>query len=562
MVGRLRQAGVAWFVIATTGYALHTVWTILRWAPHWLYADQWRQYLNYLSLPFPQNVFAPDNSHRLVLPNLIAWLEINWLHGNQWLQIAIGITCIVGATLLAARLCLKTNDLSPLRRWAAVFLCALAMLWLGNVRTLTHSTELMHTSLPIFFVMLSITCAERSVQASASKAWLALALLAGLAATFSFGYGLAVFVGFIVALQSSGNSRSHVALGIAGLVGAALLYFLLPGGDSVSGMVMIRPLENLRIAAAWLSSPIMYAGMFLWDPQAVGLLPTALWGPALAVAQPVSRTFPDLTISVFPQCVMGAVGMAMLVYASVQHLRRGGRANAMQTLGFGVAWFGFAAAGIVSLSRLQYLYDFPAQVYADRYMPWPCLFWLGLALVALGGQRPYVVRATLALALALPLLAMPTQQWGVTYATIVAGHTANVNAGVAVGVVDRGADFGQSQPEEIIRAMPELRRHAVEPFQRPELDLLGTAPDAVRTVSPTTIEVRSADNLLGTPATAVLVHVEKTGGLPQWLLLAQADGTVVGIVARDRRSNRHTFSGYARGVVVAQALHVVVAPRP
>lgn len=560
IAARLRQLGVVWFVAAAALYALHSVATILRWAPHSLYADQWGQYPTYLGLPFPQNLLVPDNGHRLVLPNLIAWIEILWLHGNQWLQVTLGVVCIVGAGLLAARLCLNAKELSPLRRWAAVFLCVLALLWLGNARTLGHSTELLHTSLPIFFLMTAITCGHAVARSAAPGRLLALGITAAFAATFSFGYGLAVFVGFAAALQFAGAKRHQVALVAVALVGTALLYFLLPGGDTVSSTVAIRPLENLRVVSQWLASPPMFMSCFLWDPNATGLLPSTLQRIALAIATPVSNTFPDLTDSAFPQWLVGASGMGLLAFASVQTLRRHEQSGSMQTLGFGLAWFSVAAAGIVSLGRLDYLRTYPGQVYSDRYMPWPCLFWLGLALIVLGGRNSVAARATLAVAFVLPLFAQPTQRWGVSYAMAAAGIAANTNVGAAVGVLDRDAAFGQTVPELLAKALPALRAHEVEPFQHAEIALLGTVPTNLREIARAQVDAHAMENLLGDPGTAVHVHVEATHGLPFWLMLVSADGTVVGIVARDPRTDKHSFTGYARGVVAAQDLRVFATP--
>ncbi|REN05975.1 hypothetical protein DSI35_15590, partial [Mycobacterium tuberculosis] len=60
-------------------------------SPRVLYADPWRFTQKLLEMPWPANVLVSDNGHREILPNLVRHAELEWLHGNQWLQIGTGV---------------------------------------------------------------------------------------------------------------------------------------------------------------------------------------------------------------------------------------------------------------------------------------------------------------------------------------------------------------------------------------------------------------------------------------------------------------------------------------
>jgi hypothetical protein len=95
-------------------------------------------------------------------------------------------------------------------------------------------------------------------------------------ATFSFGPGLALFVALAVVLAIVRASWRHVALVIVAMLATLAVYFALPGGQGVSGVLKLQPAANLRIAAQWLASPIMYLLLPLVDGNLAGVLPGEL----------------------------------------------------------------------------------------------------------------------------------------------------------------------------------------------------------------------------------------------------------------------------------------------
>ena len=547
-----------WFAAAALYYLVTGIEAILRWAPHALYADQWRQYVDYLSLPFPQNILHADNGHRLVLPNFIAWIELKGWQGNQWLQIAVGILSLLGTAALIAGICLRDRTAASWRRAAGAFAGVFAIFWLGNARTLTHSTELLHTSLPMLFLAIALHATLRATEpASASKSaspipYLALALCAAALATFSFGYGMAVFVAILAALAARKAPRSQWLLCLAGLGLTLALYVLLPGGDGVRGVMTFAPLENVLTGARWLGAPFVELFKYLLEPDASGLVPGPLRGGIHRIATSAAVYFPNPSTATLPYAAFGAFGMLALIAASLRSALRREATAPMQALGLGIAWLGLTAAAIVSVSRLDYFRQFPDQIYANRYLPWPCLFWLGLALVALGNAKTKAsvfTKTTFAFVLLLPLVGQPTQHGGRIYAQLVRGSIDNTAAGSEVGVIEKGASLGETQTDEFLRGIDLLKRNRVAQFATRAATRLGhPLPDAARVVADATLETRSIDdNAIGPPGTAVVVRLPAANADdPPQLLLLDAQRDVVGIVNRDARLQPPGYSGYAR----------------
>jgi len=569
-------ATIAFFAIAALFYTFDSIEAVLRFAPHALYADQWRQYLHYVTLPFPENIFHPDNGHRLVLPNFIAWLEIEWFAGNQWLQIGVGLACGLAASAIAAVLSAGDRALPATHRAAAVFLCFFAIFWLANVRTLFHSTELLHTKLPMLCLIAAIALGIAAAKRRHASFALFAALLLALCATFSFGYGLSVFLGVLATLIARKASPWLVMIWIAGLVATTGLYLVMPGSDGVRGVMTFAPLENLLAGARWLGAPFVTMTSYLWDPGATGLVPTdALRSLCGRIARTAAAHLPDLHVSVMPQAMFGALGMLALLGASWRRLRANDVAGPMEATGLGIAWFGLGAAGIVSLSRLTYFQEHPEQIYADRYLCWPCLFWLGIALIGLSRRaKPktrgmsadrttsFAAKAVFACALVIPLLAWPTQFGGSIYAALVGSHVDNMAVGSIVGVFPRGADTGETDPAEFARGIPVLSPRHIAQFGDRIASIVGEAlPAASPLLDGATIETKSVtDNMLGEPGTAVTVRLPRTGDETHRLFLVDAGNRVVGIAVWDARLQPTGYSGFARGTLTPSDLRAASGP--
>jgi len=559
----LQWVAALWFGGAALAYLDFSLSTILRWAPHALYADQYRQYLDYLSRPFPLNMLQPDNGHRPVVPNLVAWLELVRFDGNQWLQIATGLGCMLTAAASIAWICLRDRDLPLARRAAAAFLGVFAIFWLGNVRTLFHSTELIHTSLPIACLILACgACIVATRERGRDLAPVAAAAFLGVVATFSFGYGIAVLVSILAVLAARKAHRRQGAMALAGLAVVAVLYLLMPGGASVTGVLTFAPAENLLIGARWLGAPFVTVFTYLWDPHASALVGKDLYGVTFRFATMLSNQYPNLRTDVMPYAAFGAGGMIALMWASLRRLRSTAPAGPTEALGLGIAWLGLLAAGIVSVSRLEAFARYPDQIYADRYLPWPCLFWLGLALVALSRPgRNAAARGTLAFALLLPFFGWPMELGGAIFAALTRGVIDNTANGSIVGVIERGTSLGETETGEFVRCLSTLRRERIAQFATPAAAAIGGAlPAAARILPGAAITIRPIDdNLIGPAGSAIVARGLPVGATPSApVLLVDASDIVVGVASSDARLDPPGYSGYARCSPCAGGLRAAV----
>ena len=110
--------------LATGAYlfaGLAAMWML---APRVPYADQWRIYRHLIERPFPASVFAVENGHRGVRPNLIRIAELNWMPADQNLQIVVGLLCAL-ATFGFLAFSIWRAPASPAVRSAAIFAAAL-----------------------------------------------------------------------------------------------------------------------------------------------------------------------------------------------------------------------------------------------------------------------------------------------------------------------------------------------------------------------------------------------------------------------------------------------------
>jgi hypothetical protein len=566
-----RAVAAVWWLLALAFVVSGTL-AVLQLGITELYADQWRQYLPYVQEAFPASAFVADNGHRSVFPALIRLAELHWMDGNQWLQLLAGLMFALTAWGIAARIALRDGTLAWLDRAVAVAVVAFAIFWLGNARMLLHGNE----SANVYLIMLSLVAAVAlAMDRAAGAPRLTGAGALGVVAAFSFGPGLAVFVGVIAVLLLQRRWRAAAGLAIAMFVTLAV-YMAIPGGDGVRNSLHIAPLANLRTAATWLSSMWLHLLLPLVDIDVAARVPFGLSGAAQAIARGWQALFGNPWHDVLPFTVAGMAGLAWLAWLSARAVRRD--AGPAMLLGLGMAWFAFAVAGIVALGREEYFAAHPGQIVANRYVPWSCLFWAGLLVAAIGargtgsgaaaavasGERTDAaapvarLRPLHALVLAILFLGLATNGGFRVWSRIVQNGVRVDAAGFASGVVDATASFGETVSAEVVHGLPVLREARVSMFAWPEARLIGTQviPDAqVGNVGrePASVDVRPVGNLLGGTAMrieAVFWRRHDTGNdadasMPRRLLLVEA-GEAIGILVHRADTDGGRYAGYAR----------------
>lgn len=511
-------------------------------APRVLYADPWRFTQKLLEQPWPRNVLASDNGHREILPNLVRFAELAWLQGNQWLQIVVGMLLAVGSLWGLVRI-LRHDALSPPVRAAAVVVGTLSLFWLGNQRVLTHANETVHAYLITALLMGGVALLLRGDRLGS-----VLAAVCGVAATFSFGSGVAVFVGFAAVLAVRRASVSHWLPLLAGAVLAVGVHLGM-GNTGMQADLAIAPVRQLDLVLRWLASPFIYAAWPLLDPSIAQQLPVApLRGAAHGVAGTWQSLFGPVMGARWPHLVMGAIGVATLLAMSWRSWQRGIAASAGESVALAMAWFGLAVGVLIALGRMSYFVDYPAQLSAPRYVLWSWLFWSGLALwsvVRIGPRRPRrVAAAVMLLALALVpstawmgKLGLGTQQ--------VAHRTATA---VAAGVLDPAQAHGENVLAELQSALPAVRAGHVSMFAWPETRYLeGQREGLARTAAAIgSVELTPVKNLLDGQAWRIAFDADSTA--PR--LVLQCGNHPVGLALREGAR----WTGWATGPLDAACL--------
>jgi peptidoglycan/LPS O-acetylase OafA/YrhL len=472
---------VAAFALAASAYLLTSLVAIANFALRYPAFDQYRLYPLYLGLPFPQNALQLENGHRPILPALLRLAEIRWFGADQQLQVVTGIAAALLALTLIAWTVIRDRNVSTVARAGACALAVLTLFWLGNARMLMHGNESVHAYFVVLFscaAMLAVDAARRQRPALA----MLVASLCCVAATFSFGTGMASFGSVLVLVVVLRLRTRELAIPAVVLALAAVFYLVvLPGDGGVRESLHVEPLANLLTLTRWLAAPWMYAWLGNGDPplsdwMQTALLQTSTGQPLVASARWIDGVFGahgGMTWS----ALIGACGL--VAYACILlHAWRVGRAcGSMRVLGLGLATFALGAAAIVCLARLHAFTEAPEQVFADRYLPWSCLFWLGLALYALAGVRSRDGWRTLALAAPVGLVLLvfaPSHRAFGGWSATVYRHIQQSAVAAQLGIWDaeRFPDGPDASRADVLDTLARLRAGHLSMFAEPAAALL------------------------------------------------------------------------------------------
>jgi hypothetical protein len=551
--------------------------------------DQYRQYLALLEQPFPQSLLMLDNGHRPVLPALVRWLDLHAFGGGQHLANGLAMLLLAVNGFIIAALALRAPSIDFATRAALAGLALLALSWLVQARMLVQGSEAINVQLIVLCLIVgALAIGDRD--GGRRPARIATAVLAGVVAAFTFGPGIAVFpalllVGYVCGVSLRG--LAPLAIGFVATLGVYL--FALPGDEGVRDVLVLAPLDNLRVAAQWLAAPWVAGWLGLGDPA---LVPE--WASENAARLPqgwLLASSAGALRGVLPtaggwwssSALIGICGLALASGVTLRALRRGLHQNAVAALLFAFMLFGAACAVVIGITRLAFFTDNPGQVFADRYMPWSCLFWLGLAGSVVMGLNPrsrptqagtrYAVGACV-----IALLALPTHVVHARWASSVYWHAERLAASIVADVPDPAV---MPHPDEadvptVLRTVAALQARGLAMFTGRPDRTIGTTPGAAEPATapmPTLTATRYASAFDGSPA--VYLHGETTRdaattrATPLWVV--DADGRVVGYgtLAGSRPgwtawSPRHwrrlTIDAYARLPLPCSSLTVLAGP--
>ena len=442
--------------------------------------DQFRLYRFYLGMPFPANAIQVENGHRPILPALVRIAEIHWFAADQIMQIAVGCAAALLALTLIVVTIAREHVMSVVTRAAACALSVVALFWLGNARMLMHGNELVHAYFVVLFTILAVL-AVNIARRRRPTMWMGLAALSCVAATFSFGTGMASFgavlgLGLIVRLR-----LRDLAIPSALLVASLAVYLLgLPGNGGIRNTLLFDPAGNLAVLARWLSAPWMRAWLGQADPSIEPWLQSSLLsfplGHALvSTARWLSTPFGEAA-AMRESAIVGSIGVCAFLGEAIHAWRRGRGITSTRVLALGLSAFAFGAAVIVCFGRLHLFEASPDQVFADRYLPWSCLFWLGIALYTVGGEGRPTAWSTAGFVCATVLTMLifaPSHRSLAGWSATVYRHIQQSAVAAQLGIWDaQRFEDPSASSEDVKTTLDLMRQQHLSMFAEPAFDLV------------------------------------------------------------------------------------------
>lgn len=551
--------------------------------------DQWRMYVTLLSLPFPQDILQLENGHRPIIPNLIRIAEIHWFAANQLLQISMG-TCFAMLTAGLFAICSWRERALPLvARCAGVMLAALGVFWLANARMLLHGHEALHAYLVTLMVGCAGWCTWKANRDSPLH-WLGIASSCCTVATFSFGSGVASFPAIILLGIVLRLRWRYLLLPVLVLALCLVLYlFVLPGDQGVRNSLEFQPLASATVIAQWLASPWANAWLGLANP------PLQPWLTASVQTSVVGSILTDSAQALVAATgvnwqsfttFFGAIGITTFLLRIAVFYHRRTALSPTQALAIALCLFVLATAAIIGTGRLDYLLANPGQTYADRYLMWPCLFWMGLSLLALIDlcrTRHHVIAiAGLLILVALPIVLLPTHYAWAGWGKVVYRHAQQSAAASRSDVFDgelfpNGPDAARSA---VLQSLKLLKKDRLAMFADPSWKMLGRVlPGSLAQNSNVAAQARITSSFNDARSERSAAHIE--GVVTDGLSMVRHGGTLAIVDNSDRivgfaefsfvnrEANplpisilhKRGFDGYIRDYHAGQAYRLVLLQR-
>lgn len=431
-----RQATIATLLGLAAYHVLLTASTVLAFGLRYPFMDQFRLNLRYLTTPFPQNVLTLENGHRPVLPGVVRLIELNWLGGTQVLQ---ALTAWSAAAVIAAMVLLTIKrDLrrnSVLLASGACVICTM-LAWNANARMFIHAYEAVHVFYVVFFVVVAVHFAVH-------ESWI-LSIVACIAATFSFGPGIASFAAvMVVAILHRHRPGILLLISLSAFATFLLYYFVLPGSERVQGAI----------------SGFSFRATVFFAIARVG-----------AVFAELVRLFvADLSVQATVAALAGAVGSALFVSSLVRKRHRKEPFVDTELFGAALFVFGLVTNTLIATTRTSYLFEHPDQLFADRYLFWSCVTWLGLIIYGLQrllrASRPKQYAAATSIVL-LSLSAVPPAIWLNQWSAEVYRVSELAAIAMQLGIRNDAqvAEISDGEPDITYRALDEMHKRNLSMF--------------------------------------------------------------------------------------------------
>jgi len=477
---RLSMLGVAVFSIGALAWLWLSLVAIANYSFRYPAFDQLRMYALYLSLPFPQDAIQLDNGHRPIVPTLLRLAEIRWMHANQLLQITVGCAAAVLSLVMIVMTIAREKSVPAFVRAACCLVATIALFWLGNGRMLMHGNEAIQVYVVVLFTVLAILAMLRA-HSHGGWMWPLMAGVCCTVATFSFGNGIASFVSvFAIALVLLTRWKT-LALPVAFLCGVLALYLLaLPSGGQARQSLSFEPLSSAGLLLRWLSAPWMRAWLGYGDPSVEPSLRAAVASSGTIGSMLVStaRSFGTLLGNdwqALESIIVGLAGIATYVATVVHAVVRRATISRGRLLAIGLSTFALTTGALICVARLRAFANTPSDAYADRYLPWSCLFWAGLALYA--GLGAFVRSRAAGFCVAVvgvSLVFLPSDRVLATWSAIVSRNIQQSAVAAQLGIWDpeRFPDGPDAQRPIVLESLDRLKAAHLSMFAEPAFALV------------------------------------------------------------------------------------------
>jgi hypothetical protein len=331
--------------------AVHAAFTAATVVSHTLrhpLQDEFRIAHRYLTTPFPESILATENGHHPVIPGLLRWIQLEWMGGAQWLQVAAAWLAAAAIAIVVARESWKGLRTDPALRVAAISLAVTILFWNATARMFIHAHEAAHVFFAAGFAALALAAALRALEERRPAPWWTLALASCAAALLSFGAGAAAFVAVVAVALLARRWRAAGLLAVATAALFVLYSLALPGREEVGRMSSV-------------TSPA--ATLYFWL-----LRMGAVFGEMTRHKESVS---------------FAASLLALATAASIARLWLAGHAfSRLETLAVALFVFGAATNAAIALTRTQYFFEYRDQLFGERFLFWSCVTWAGMGLFA------------------------------------------------------------------------------------------------------------------------------------------------------------------------------------
>ncbi|MEP6939266.1 MAG: hypothetical protein ABI846_05840 [Rudaea sp.] len=437
-------------------------------------SDEFVNYQTFLQMPFPDNALQAGNGHRPVFPNLVIIAELAWMHGDHWLQFAVGLIAACATSALIALAAWRDRQSPLIVRAACTMLAVLGVFWLANGRMLFHSYESVHVYLLTLAVVVAGFCVHEASRRQRVR-WMVGACAAAAFAMFCFGSGVAVFPAIIILGFALRLPARWYGIPAATLAFCLYLYlFALPGDQGVRGLISMHPIDSATIAIDWLSSPWVRGWLGHAEPTLDPIATTGIaysrMGPQLIATANAATALTHLSWSLLAR-IISVTGIAAFLYRFIRMtFDRTRRPSRLEVIASMLCLFALATACVIGLGRLGYFEAHPEQVYADRYLVWPSLFWTGLALLFVcrlrsDGRGEMSVALTAAVAV-LPLALLPTHDASAIWGSVVYRRGEQSAAVARSGIFDPGLfpDGADASREDVLKTLALMRKQRVAMF--------------------------------------------------------------------------------------------------